>query len=97
MAYFASPTEEQKRQLGEMVYRAFIEIRSLGWGGKAEQAADLADAFHNLPTGMYAPDFDWAFFRHFLQYYQKKYPPSGSYLDYVAMLEAIFPALLEDG
>jgi len=33
-----------------MMHYAFIEMRLLGWGGKAEQVADLADAFHNLPA-----------------------------------------------
>jgi hypothetical protein len=84
------PTDEQRRLLCEMMYRAFIEMRILGWGGKSEQAADLADAFHNLPIVMYRSDFSWSFFRHFLDTYQRKYPRNaGSLNDYLAMLEKI--------
>ena len=46
-------TDAQRKKLSEMMYWAFLEIRLLGSGGKAQQAADLADAFHNVPTGMW--------------------------------------------
>jgi hypothetical protein len=36
------PTDAQRRQLCEMMSGAFIEMRLLGWGGKAEQVAELA-------------------------------------------------------
>jgi hypothetical protein len=84
------PTDEQKRLLCEMMYRAFLELRHLGWQGKAEQAADLADAFHNLPTVMYSPDFRWSVLHMFLESYQRKYP--NGFEDYVAMLENITKA-----
>ena len=84
------PTDEQRRLLCEMIYRAFVEMRMLGWSGNTEQAADLADAFHNLPLVMYRDDFSWSFFRHFLVTYQTKYPRGeGSLYDYLAMLEQI--------
>ena len=35
---------KQRKQLSEMKYFAFVEVRILGWAGKAKQAADLADA-----------------------------------------------------
>jgi hypothetical protein len=39
---------------------------------------------------MYAPDFSWSFFRHFLVTYQDKYPrAAGSHYDYLAMVEEI--------
>src|SRR5215510_8245439 len=44
------PTESERQQLCEMLHFALLEIRMLGWNGKASQAADLADAFHNLPS-----------------------------------------------
>ena len=39
------PTDEQRRLLCEMMHRAFLEIRMLGWSGAYEQAIDLAEAF----------------------------------------------------
>jgi hypothetical protein len=68
-------SEDQQRKLSEMIYYAFLEIRLLGWAGKAEQAADLADAFHNLPKAMWKDDFNLVEFRDsFLTVYQEKYP-----------------------
>lgn len=82
-------TEAQRQKLCEMIQQAFIEIRLLGWGGKAEQAADLADAFHNLPRDMWRDDFSLQFFRDaFLVAYQKKYP-TRVVRDYVAMVDEI--------
>jgi hypothetical protein len=57
------PTDAQRRKLCEMMHYAFLEMRLLGWAGKAEQAADLADAFHNLPTAMWQEHFSFQFFR----------------------------------
>jgi hypothetical protein len=52
-----------------------VEIRLLGSTGKAEQAADLADAFHNRPRGMRRENFSLEYFRDaFLVDYQEKYP-----------------------
>lgn len=84
------PNNEQKQALGKMLHCALLEIRVLGWENKAQQAADLADAFHNLPTFMYSSEFDWSVFRYFIQTYQTKYPrPEGSHLDYVTNLSEI--------
>lgn len=47
------PTEEECARLGEIISSAFVEPRVLGWKGKAAQAADLAEAFHNPPRAMY--------------------------------------------
>lgn len=83
------PTDAQRRKLCEMMHMAFVEMRLLGWGGKAEQAADLADAFHNLPTDIWSEDFSLQFFRDsFLGVYQRKYPV-GRTRDYVAMVDEI--------
>ena len=58
-----------------MIYWAFVEIRLLGSTGKAEQAADLADAFHKLPKEMWKEEFSLEYFRDaFLTDYQEKYP-----------------------
>ena len=82
-------TDAQRRKLCEMMYAAFLEIRTLGGSGKAEQAGDLADAFHNLPNDMWHDDFSLKFFRDaFLVGYQKKYPVR-MVRDYVKMVDEI--------
>ena len=71
-----------------MLFNALIEIRILGWQGKAEQAADLADAFHNLPIYIWSEDFSLDFFRKFLESYQKKYKDKLFY-NYLKMLDEL--------
>ncbi len=67
------PTEEQREKLGEIIAFAFIEIRLLGWAGKSAQAADLAEAFHNLPREMYGDGhFSWRITRGIMEWYQDK-------------------------
>ncbi len=66
-----------------MMYIAFIELRSLRCATDVTQAASLADAFHNLPTGMWN-DFDLAFFRDsFLLPYRERYPDGPNYMKMV--------------
>lgn len=81
------PTEEERKKLCEMLFRALLEIRLLGNNGEAEQAADLADAFHNLPAYLWSDTFSFNFFRQFLESYQEKYPEQG--LKYLIMLDEI--------
>jgi hypothetical protein len=85
------PTDSQRQKLCEMIHVALVEIRSLCWSGKAEQAADLADAFHNVPDGIWRADFSLQFFRDaFLCVYKGKYPTTGGrFCDYVAMVDQI--------
>ncbi len=76
------PNERQRQGLCEMIAAAFEEIRLLGWDGKAAQAADLADAFHNVPREMYgrgkwSPDT----FRRALEGYHQKYHVPGQSAD----------------
>jgi len=88
-------TDAQRQLLSELMHRAFVEIRMLGATGKSEQASDLADAFHNLPTDMWKDDFKLEFFRDaFLQVYQQKYP-EGRVFDYLARVNEII-AMGED-
>jgi len=82
------PTEEQRQKLCEMLHRALLEIRILGWQGKSQQAADLADAFHNLPLQLWSEEFSFKFFRIFLESYQEKYPTEMKF-NYLAMLNEI--------
>lgn len=80
-------TNAQRQKLCEMMFEALLELRMLGWAGKSQQAGDLADAFHNVPIGIWRDDFSLTFFRNsFVGAYQRKYPETR---DYVAMVDAI--------
>ncbi len=85
------PTEGQRKRLGELLHKAFLEIRVLGWEGKPEQAADLADAFHNLPVEMYGwGAFSWDVLRGDLRHYEQKYGGvRGFASDYTTLLDEI--------
>ena len=64
-------------------------MRALGALGKSQQAADLADAFHNLPGGMWREDFSLQVFSDsYLAPYQLKYPAAGP-KNYLAAVEKI--------
>jgi hypothetical protein len=79
-------TERQRQELCRMLFNALLEIRGLGSEGKAQQAADLADAFHNLPIYLWSDKFSLSLFRSFLESYQQKYQEVGCY-NYVKMLD----------
>jgi hypothetical protein len=82
-------SDAQRDKLCDMIYHAFLEIRILGWAGKANQAADLADAFHNLPKDMWTENFSLEDYRDtFLKAYQEKYPDQSN-RNYVAMINQI--------
>jgi hypothetical protein len=71
------------------MYLAFLEIRILGWQGQSAQAADLADAFHNLPVLLFSDDFDWDTQRMFFEAYCAKYQGAAHRYDYVALLDRV--------
>ena len=81
-------TEAEREKLCKMIYYAFVEIRILGWHGKSEQSADLADVFHNLPILIYRDDFRFHLFSSALQSYQNKYSGSVTF-NYLNMLNEI--------
>lgn len=83
------PTELEREELCRMLYYALLEIRGLGYFGKAQQAADLADAFHNLPVYLWSEQFSLGFFREFLESYHLKYPDRTEVFNYLAMLDKI--------
>ena len=86
------PTPKQREMLCDMIYHAFVELRLLGWDGHSERAADLADAFHNIPKEMYGwGSFSWSRFRGMLERYQSKWRGKSTVVlkDYVAMLDEI--------
>ena len=82
-------TDDERRKLCEMIYRALLEIRILGWNGKAKQAAELADAFHNVPNMMWNEVFSLDFFRNFLEDYQQQFPDSEG-VNYPKMFDKLF-------
>lgn len=45
----------------------------MGWAGKAEQTAELADLFHNLPQEMWRDYFSVSFLRRSLLEYQSRH------------------------
>jgi hypothetical protein len=86
------PTPKQREMLCDMIHFAFVELRLLGWGGHGEQAADLAEAFHNISKEMYGwGSFSWDLFRRTLDAYQNKWRGKSTVRgrNYVAMLDEI--------
>jgi hypothetical protein len=81
-------TDRERQALCKMLFDALIEIRLFGWEGKAEEAANLADSFHNLPAYLWSEEFSFSLFRKFLEAYQEKYT-GGKSFDYVKKLDGI--------
>lgn len=82
-------TDKERQRLCEMIHRAMLEIRILGWNGKAAQAASLADAFHNVPGMLWSEDFSLNSFRNFLEGYHQEYPESKG-INYPKMFDRLF-------
>ena len=83
------PTPKQREMLCALIHSAFVELRLLGWEGRGEQTADLADAFHNIPQEMYGSgSFSWDLFRGMLQDYQRKWRGKTTF-DYVCTVDQI--------
>ncbi|HEY0172570.1 MAG TPA: hypothetical protein VGB98_16225 [Pyrinomonadaceae bacterium] len=84
------PTEQERRKFCELLYRALLDLRLLCLRGQAQQAADLADAFHELPALLWSETFSPALFRKYLEGYEQKYP--GADFKYVSMFDNLFRA-----
>jgi hypothetical protein len=83
------PNEAQQKKLCDMLHYALVDIRNLAGGGHAEQASDLADAFHNLPHEIWCDFFSISFFRDaFLSHYYRKWPDR-IFRDYMGLLEEV--------
>lgn len=80
-------TEPERQHLCFMLSRAMLEVRLFGLEGNARRAADVADAFHNVPIHLWSETFSFTYFRNCLESYRRKYPDSG--FDYVAMLDKL--------
>lgn len=85
------PTQAQRESLAKLASDAFVEIRLLGWSGRAAEAAALADAFHNILREMHGwGRFSWSSFRGGLEEYQRKYAEARlAPYDYAARLDEI--------
>jgi hypothetical protein len=81
-----SLTEQERQELCKILFNALLEIRMLCRKGKTEQAADIVDAFHNLPIDLWSDKFSLSLFRRFLEEYQQKYQEDECY-NYVKMLD----------
>lgn len=66
-------TDAERQRLSRLMYVAFCDLRALAREGRAQQAKDLAEAFHNIPLLMHTGDFSFKAFRDFLERYQQKY------------------------
>jgi hypothetical protein len=82
-------TEPERQKLCKMLFYALLEIRGLGNAGKGEQAADLADAFHNLPAYLWSNNFSFRVFREYLAEYRQRYPERETSYDYIKLLDEI--------
>ncbi len=80
-------TEAERRELSRMLYMALLEIRLSGWDGDADKAADIADAFHNIPPLLFGKTFSFDYFRKCLESYRRKHPEPG--FDYLEMLDKL--------
>lgn len=81
-------TDNQRRNLLRMLHLVLVDIRGLTFAERSEQAYDLADAFHNLPTWLELEVFSFEHFRMYLKSYCHKYP-SGAFGNYLEMLDKI--------
>jgi len=87
------PTSEQLLQLGRMAADAFGEIRC--YHRDPELVFALADAFHCLPSIMFAPEFQWSWFLIFLEGLERLYPEVGR--RYIAAFDEVVGFPVEPG
>lgn len=80
--------ETQRRELTKLAHAGFVEIRSLLWSGRTEQAIAAAEAFHNLPLFLYSDRFSFRAVREAMERYQQKFPSTGT-IDFVAEVDRI--------
>ncbi len=79
----------QQQHLCEMLHCALSEIQYFTLAGKVQQAADLADAFHNLPRELWAEQFSLSYFRTaFIEPYYRRWPHVGL-MDYRKALDDV--------
>jgi len=78
---------DRREALCLLLHRALVEIRFIADQGGAEQAAQLADAIHNVPLYMDSPTFDLPMLKGSLERYCRAYPrPVGDQFDYLSLV-----------
>jgi len=87
------PTAEQMLQLGRMTGDAIIEIRCRT--RDPDLVFALADAFHCLPSVMFAPEFKWSWFLLILEGLERLYPEVGR--RYIAAFDEVVGFHAEPG
>ena len=61
-------------ELSQLLYEVLTHIRLFARLGENQRVHDLADAFHNLPAGIWRDDFDLERFQQqFITPYENKY------------------------
>jgi len=84
-------TDKQLATVGELCARAFVEIRSLCREGRAEQAAALADAVHNMPRVVWGwGKWSAALTRSMLEAYEAEYGEQERVFGYVESFDGAF-------
>lgn len=71
-------TENQRRELAKLAYAGFVEIRSLLWSGRTEQATAAVEAFHNLSIFLYSDRFSFRALPDAMARYQRQFPRSNA-------------------
>jgi hypothetical protein len=81
---------------GKLLQDVLVEIRALGWGGRSEQVAELADLTHNVPEFLAGrADHVLGYLRAGFVAYARKYhpgtdPEASRYVALLDMDEATF-------
>jgi hypothetical protein len=84
-------TDQQRKELTDLLTRVLVHIRGLAGQNNCEQAAALADAFHALPAMVGSLQFSWNAIETVVELYHNNYPPArqGDYSDYFHALTQI--------
>ncbi len=72
------PTEEQRRDLCDLMHWGFVALRNLGYAKKHEAIVELADVLHNLPQEMFRKEvWDWNLLEAGFRDFEEKHPDDG--------------------
>ena len=83
------PTEEQRKELCDLFYHAFVAMRQLAHYKNHEAVYELADTFHNLPQEMYKEGvWDWNLVEFCFRSFEDKFPEEKVF-PFAAMLRTI--------
>lgn len=75
-------------QIYELLECGILEIRRLCWAKRHVQAADLADALHNIPSCLLREKLDFEHLGNELERYTERYRNEGA-VDYRAKFSAL--------